>query len=156
MPQTVTITIDKTDATKRFMQSTWKHGRTAELPNVAKQTYNMQADIEESADAGLAEASFGRWIWSGINIMREYLKSEPSYQLPPNDDKMDITLEMPKTWNVDSLNALKFALLELIHNGMLADWYDDTNPESAKSFKTKAEVNKAEIHSIIYTLNPPT
>jgi hypothetical protein len=39
---------------------------------------------------------------------------------------------------------------------MLADWYDDMKPDQSKAYKQKAEVNKAEIHSIIYSLNPPS
>ena len=155
MPQQVTIRINKTDVTRRFMQSTWKQGRTTDLPNVVKQTYNVQADNEESADAGLMEASFNRWIWAGIDIMREYLADTPTYAPKPHDDEFVITLLMPNNWEIHSLPALKYALAELIHNGMLADWYDDTKPDAAKAHKQKAEVNKAEIHSNIYALNPP-
>lgn len=88
--------------------------------------------------------------------MREYLSGTPNYDSSPNDKEFVINLLMPQNWVVQSKAGLRYALLELVHNGMLADWYDDTKPDSAAAFKKKAELNKAEIHSIIYSLNPPS
>lgn len=152
----VEIRIDKTEAMRRLERATLKHGRMLEQPKNAAQVYNLQADREESADNGLMEASFDQWLQKGVVIMDEYLSGTPHYDSSPNDNEFVINLLMPGNWVIHSAPGLKYALLELIHNGMLADWYDDTKPDSATAFKKKAELNKAEIHSIIYSLNPPS
>lgn len=152
----VEIRIDRTEAFRRFERATWKQGRMLEQPKSVTQVYNIQADREESADNGLMEASFDRWIQEGVAIMREYVSSLPHYDASPHDNEFVINLLMPGNWVIHSAPGLKYALLELVHNGMLADWYDDTKADSATAFKKKAELNKAEIHSIIYSLNPPS
>lgn len=150
----VEIRIDREDALRRFEQATWKAGRMLDQPQSVKQVYNLQADREESADSGLMLASFDEWLWVGIDIMREYLVSA-AYGEKPDDKTFIINLQLPQNWVIHSAPGLKFALLELIHNGMLASWYDDLKPDQSKAYKQKAEVNKAEIHSIIYSLNAP-
>ena len=126
-----------------------------EQPQVMKQVYNLQADGEDTADAGLMHDSYNKWLGEAVNQVREYLTAEPTIT---NTDVTSIVLLMPGSWEHYAPNApgLKYAMLELIQNGMLADWYDGTKPDSAKSFKQKAELNKAEIRSIIYSLKPPT
>lgn len=155
MPQQVTIMIKEADALKRFERATFKQGRALEQPNVAKQVYNLQADSEETADAGLMHESYTYWLGEAINQVREYLVAEPTIA---NKDESTFMLLMPGNWEHYAPNApgLKYAMLELIQNGMLADWYDETKPDSAKTFRQKSEVNKAEIRSIIYSLKPPT
>lgn len=140
---------------KRFQQATYKQGRALEQPNVVKQVYNLQADGEDTADAGLMHDSYNEWLGEAVNQVREYLTAEPTVA---NTDVTSIVLLMPGNWEHYAPNApgLKYAILELIHNGMLADWYDNTKPDSAKGFRQKAELNKAEIRSIIYSLKPPT
>jgi hypothetical protein len=117
--------------------------------------WNLQADQEESADSGLMLASFEQQLWKGVEVMREYVV-DAAYGVKPDDRTFIIHLLLPKNWVIHSEAGLRFALLELIQNGMMADWYDDMKPDQAKAYKQKAEVNKAEIHSIIYSLNPPT
>ena len=139
---------------KRFMQATWKNGRSTDLPNLAKQTYNAQADLDDTADAALMHDSYTRWLYEGVGLVREYLTAEPTV----SNDETTMILLMPGNWEHYSPNApgLKYAIRELILNGMLGDWYDEVKPELAKTFKQKAELNKAEIYSIIYSLKPPT
>lgn len=155
MPQQVTITIKEADALKRFERATFKQGRALEQPNVVKQVYNLQADGEETADAGLMHDSYTYWLGEAVNQVREYLVAEPTIA---NNDESTFMLLMPGNWEHYAPNApgLRYAMLELIQNGMLADWYDETKPDSAKTFRQKSEVNKAEIRSIIYSLKPPT
>ena len=155
MPQQVTITIKEADALKRFEYATFKQGRALEQPKVMKQVYNLQADSEETADYGLMHDSYTYWLGEAVNQVREYLTAEP---VIANKDESTFMLLMPGNWEHYAPNApgLKYAMLELILNGMLADWYDETKPDSAKTFKQKAELNKAEIRSIIYSLKPPT
>ena len=155
MPQQVTITIKEADALLRFERATFKQGRALEQPQVVRQVYNLQADREDTADEGLMHDSYTRWLWEGIRIVREYLVAEPTVA---NKDETSFMLLMPGNWEHFAPNApgLKYAMLELIHHGMLADWYEEIKPDSAKSYKQKAELNKAEIHSIIYSLKPPT
>ena len=155
MPQQVTIMIKEADALKRFERATFKQGRALEQPNVAKQVYNLQADGEETADAGLMHESYTYWLGEAINQVREYLVAEPTIA---NKDESSFMLLMSGNWEHYAPNApgLKYAMLELIQNGMLADWYDETKPDSAKTFRQKSEVNQAEIRSIIYSLKPPT
>lgn len=140
---------------KRFERATFKQGRALEQPQVVKQVYNLQADGEDTADAGLMHDSYTYWLGEAVNQVREYLTAEP---IITNTDVTSITLLMPDNWEHYAPNApgLKYAMLELIQNGMLADWYDETRPDSAKTFRQKSEVNKAEICSIIYSLKPPT
>lgn len=154
MPQQVTITIKEADALKRFERATFKQGRALEQPHVVKQVYNMQADSEDAADAGLMHDSYTYWLGEAINQAREYLTEEPVIS---NKDETSFNLLMPGNWEHYAPNApgLKYAMMELIQNGMLSDWYDETKPDSAKSFRQKAELNKAEIRSIIYSLKPP-
>lgn len=155
MSQQVTIMIKEADALKRFEHATFKQGRALEQPNVAKQVYNLQADHEETADQGLMHGSYNFWLGEAVNQVREYLTAEPTVA---NTDETTIVLKMPGNWEHYAPNApgLKYAMLELIQNGMLADWYDETKPDSAKTFRQKAEVNRAQIRSIIYSLKPPT
>ena len=153
--RTVTITISKSEQLRRFEQATWKMGRMLEQPQSAKQVYNMQADQEESADSGLMDASFERRLWEGVNLLGEYLADTPSYEAKPNDDNFTIVLQLPQNWIIHSAPGLKYALLELIYNGMMADWCQDMKPDQAASFKKEAELNKAQITSIIYALNAP-
>lgn len=155
MPQQVTIMIKEADALKRFERATFKQGRALEQPNVVKQVYNLQADHEESADQGLMHDSYNQWLGEAVNQVREYLTAEPTVS---NTDETTLVLLMPGNWEHYAPNApgLRYAMLELIQNGMLADWYDETKPDSAKSFRQKAELNKAQIRSIIYSLKPPT
>lgn len=150
----VEIRIDRTEALKRFEQATWKQGRMLEQPQSVKQVYNLQADQEETADSGLMTASFEEWLWVGVDIMREYLVSA-DYSVKPYDQTFIINLQLPQNWVIHSKAGLQYALRELIHNGMLASWYDDLKPDQSKAYKQKAEVNKAEIHSVIYSLNAP-
>lgn len=126
-----------------------------EQPNVAKQVYNLQADGDDTADAGLMHDSYNEWLGVALNQVREYLTAEPTIA---NKDESTFVLLMPGTWEHYAPNApgLKYVMLELIQNGMLADWYDETKPDSAKTFRQKSELNKAEIRSIIYSLKPPT
>jgi outer membrane receptor for monomeric catechols len=151
----VEIKVDRDAALKRFEQATWKQGRMLEQPQSAKQVWNLQADHEETADSGLMLASFEQHLWKGVELMREYVDSA-AYGENQEANTFIINLVMPQNWVVQSQAGLKFALLELIQNGMLADWYDDVKPDQSKAYKQKAEVNKAEIHSIIYSLNPPS
>lgn len=151
----VEIRIDRTEALRRFEQATWKQGRMLEQPQSARQVWNLQADQEESADSGLMLASFEQQLWKGVEVMREYVV-DAAYGVKPDDRTFIIHLLLPQNWVIHSEAGLRFALLELIQNGMMADWYDDMKPDQSKAYKQKAEVNKAEIHSIIYSLNPPT
>ena len=147
----IEITIDKQEQLKRFEQAAWKLGRSFEQPAIAKQVYNVQADSEESADSGLMDASFGRWLWSGIDIISEYMYSEPVF----SGDIVTITLRLPQNWIIHSAPGMKYAMLELIHNGMMADWCEKVKPDMAVAFKKDAELNKAQIKSIVYSLNAP-
>ena len=151
----VQIIISKSEQLRRFEQATWKEGRMLEQPQSVKQVYNLQADQEESADSGLMQASFETHLWEGINIIKEYLADTPDYQAKPNDDNFVINLQLPQNWVIHSAPGLKFAMLELVHNGMMADWQDMMKPDQANSYKKKAELNKAQIQSIIYALNAP-
>ena len=154
MANTVTITIKEATAVKRFQQVTYKQGRAVEQPNVMKQVYNIQADSEDSADAGLTHDSYQRWLYEAVRVVREYMTSEPTVS---NTDETSITLLMPSNWeHYTNAPGLKYAMLELILNGMLADWYDTVEPDSAVTYKKKAELNKAEIKSIIYSLSAPS
>jgi len=156
MRENLTIQINETEELTRFQRATWKQGRMLEQPSSAKQVYNLQADSEDSADQGLMHDSYLRWLWAGINIMSEYLVAEPTFannQL--GQSVCTITITMPQNWVIHSMPGMKYAMRELIHNGMMADWYDDVKQDSAKTYKQKAEVNKAEIQSIIYALNAP-
>ena len=155
MSQQVTITIKEAEVLKRFQQATYKQGRALEQPNVVKQVYNLQADGEDTADAGLMHDSYNAWIGEAVNQVREYLTAEPTIT---NTDVTNIVLQMPGNWEHYAPNApgLKYAMTELILNGMLADWYDNTKPDSAKGFRQKAELNKAQVRSIIYALKAPS
>ena len=155
MPQTVTITINKTDAIKRFEQAAWKMGRMLEQPNSVKQVWNLQADHEEQADNDLMKASFEQHLWEGVYIISEYLASEPSYGTSTHANEFTITLTMPSHWVIHSAPGMKYAMLELVQNGMMADWLENLKPDQANAYKKQAELNKAQIHSIIYALNAP-
>lgn len=155
MPQTVTITIKKDDAIKRFEQAAWKLGRMLEQPNSVKQVWNLQADHEENADKGLMDASFEQHLWEGVKIISEYLASEPTYGTGLASNDFTITLTMPSHWVIHSAPGMKYAMLELIHNGMMADWLENMKPDQANAYKKQAELNKAQIQSIIYALNAP-
>lgn len=155
MSQQVTITIKEANVLKRFEDATYKQGKALEQPQVAKQVWNLQADVEEAADYVLMHESYAYWLGEAVNQVRKYLLSEPAVS---NKDETSLVLLMPGNWEHYAPNApgLKYAMLELIQNGMLADWYDETKPDSAKTFWQKAELNKAEIRSIVYSLRPPT
>lgn len=155
MPQTVTITINKTDAIKRFEDAAWKLGRMLEQPQSVKQVWNLQADREDGADNDLMNASFDQHLWEGVYIISEYLASEPSYGTASHSSDFTITLLMPSHWVIHSAPGLKYAMLELVHNGMMADWLADMKPDQAASYRKQAELNKAQIQSIIYALNAP-
>lgn len=155
MPQTVTITINKTDAIKRFEQAAWKMGRMLEQPNSVKQVWNLQADHEENADNDLMNASFDKHLWEGVYIISEYLASEPSYGTASHSSELTITLTMPSHWVIHSAPGMKYAMLELVHNGMMADWLENLKPDQANAYRKQAELNKAQIQSIIYALNAP-
>ena len=155
MPQTVTITINKTDAIKRFEQAAWKMGRMLEQPNSVKQVWNLQADHEENTDNDLMNASFEQHLWEGVYIISEYLASEPTYGTGTRESEFTITLTMPSHWVIHSAPGMKYAMLELVHNGMMADWLENVKPDQANAYKKQAELNKAQIQSIIYALNAP-
>lgn len=155
MPQTVTIVIDKTSAIKRFEQAAWKLARMLEQPNSVKQVWNLQADHEEQADNDLMNASFEQHLWEGVYIISEYLASEPSYGTSTHASELTITLTMPSHWVIHSAPGLKYEMLELVQNGMMADWLSDMKPDQAASYRKQAELNKAKIQSIIYALNAP-
>lgn len=155
MPQTVTIVIDKTKAIKRFEQAAWKMGRMLEQPNSVKQVWNLQADHEEQADNDLMNASFEQHLWEGVYIISEYLASEPSYGTSTHANEFTITLTMPSHWVIHSAPGMKYAMLELVQNGMMADWLENMKPDQANAYKKQAELNKAQIQSIIYALNAP-
>ena len=159
MSQQVTISIKESEVLKLMEQATFKQGRALEQPQVAKQVYNLQSDVEDAADAGLMHSSYAFWLGEAINQVREYLTEEPTVGTTvQTSDTTTITLLMPGNWEHYAPNApgLRYAMLELIQNGILADWYDKTKPDSAKTFRQKAELNKAEIRSIVYSLRPPT
>lgn len=155
MPQTVTIVVDRANAKKRFEQAAWKLARMLEQPNSVKQVWNLQADHEEQADNDLMNASFDRHLWEGVDIMNEYLATTPAYGTSSHSDEFTITLTMPSHWVIHSAPGLKYALLELVHNGMMADWLDDMKPDQSNAYKKQAELNKAQIQSMIYALNAP-
>lgn len=156
MPQTVTIAIDKTSAIKRFEQAAWKMARMLEQPNSVKQVWNLQADHDEQADNDLMTASFSQHLWEGVYIISEYLASEPGYgNTTQTANTFTITLTMPSNWVIHSAPGLKYEILELVHNGMMADWLDDMKPDQSKAYKQQAELCKAKIKSIIYALNAP-
>lgn len=155
MPQTVTITIKKDDAILRFEQAAWKMARMLEQPNSVKQVWNLQADHEENADNGLMNASFEQHLWEGVKIISEYLSSQPTYGTGSAANDFTITLLMPSHWVIHSAPGMKYAMLELIHNGMMADWLENMKPDQANAYKKQAELNKAQIQSIIYALNAP-
>lgn len=155
MSQQVTITIKEANVLKRFEDATYKQGKALEQPQVAKQVWNLQADVEEAADYVLMHESYAYWLGEAVNQVREYLLAEPSIA---NKDESTFMLLMPGNWEHYAPNApgLKQAMLELILNGMLADWYENTKTDSAKTFRQKSELNKAEIRNIVYSLKPPT
>lgn len=155
MPNTVTITIDKSKAIKRFEQAAWKTARMLKQPNSVEQVWNLQADHEEQADNDLMNASFEQHLWEGVYIISEYLASEPSYGTSTHANEFIITLTMPSHWVIHSAPGMKYAMLELVHNGMMADWLESMKPDQANAYKKQAELNKAQIQSIIYALNAP-
>ena len=155
MPQTVTIVIDKTKAIKRFEQAAWKTARMLKQPNSVEQVWNLQADHEENADNDLMNASFEQHIWEGVYIISEYLASEPSYGTESHSSELTITLTVPSHWVIHSAPGLKYEMLELVHNGMMADWLDSMKPDQSKAYRQQAELSKAKIKSIIYALNAP-
>lgn len=155
MANTIKININKTEVFKRFMQATYKQGEALDQPSVSKQAYNMEADSEIDSDNGLMESSYYKWLWEGVRLISEFVDNPESKS---EDDNTEITIIMPSNWAYYSPDApgLKYAMVELIHNGMLSDWYDSIKQDLSMAFKKKAELNKAEIHSIIYSLRPPT
>lgn len=150
MPQTITITITKADEIKRAQASAWKFGRTMDSPQTAKLVYNVQADNDDAADALLMSDSYERWFKDAVWITREFLVGTPT----TTTGVTTITWSLPSAWDSHDI-ALKFAIRELLHNGMLADWYDDVKPDAAPTFRKKAELNRAEIKSIIYSIGKP-
>ena len=156
----IEVVINRSAAMKRVERATWKQGRILDQPKSAKQVYNMQADTgEANSDQPLLRDMFGRWAWACVDIVREYLRDVPGYPEKPDQehDPEDfiIPLRMPENWVIKEREGLQSEMIELVHNGMMADWYDDTNPERSATYKKKAEANKAEIHSTIYALNAP-
>jgi len=154
MSQQVSITIKEYDVTVRFEKATYKMGRALEQPKAEKLVYNIQAD-KGSSDATLLHDSYNRWLSEAIDTVREYMVAEP---VLANKDETTFTILMPGNWEHYAPNApgLKYAMLELIHNGMLSDWYDETKQDLAKEYKRNVQLNKAQIVSIIYSLKPPT
>lgn len=152
---TLTIDIVKSEQTRRFEQATWKQGKMLEQPQSVRQVYNIQADHEETADKGLMDSMFDKWVWEGVRIISEYVSGTPGYSDNPTNDVFSINVKMPRNWPTDSFPSLKYALCELVYNGMMADWYENMKPDSALAYKKNADLNKAQIHSIIYSLNAP-
>ena len=144
MPITVTINIDKNAEVKRFLQATYKTGRSADLKQQI--AYNIQADTEESADKGLIDAMYDAWWERCIVEMSEFVTEH---------DEDSVTLSLPSNWG-GSRASLKYYMCELIHNGMLGDWYDDVKPDIATAFKKKAVLNQVEISSTVYSCNAPS
>lgn len=153
----VEISIDRSEQIKRFEREAWKIGRSMEQPQNAKQVSNFQADKEDATDNGLMEASFEDLLHEAMGIIGEYIADspQPSYGTGANANIFTITLNMPQNWLIHSAPGLKYAILELIYNGMMADWCDGLKTETANSYRKKAELNKAQISSIIYALNAP-
>ena len=155
MSQQVTITIKEASVVGRFVDATFKQGKALEQPKAEKLVYNLQADTEEATDQRLTHDSYNRWLSEAVNAVREYMTAEP---VLANGDETTLTLLMPGNWEHYAPNApgLKYAMLELIHNGMLADWYDETKQDLAKEYQRNVQLNKSQIVSIVYSQKPPT
>lgn len=155
----IEVSINRAQALRHVERATWKQGRMIEQPQSVKQAYNIQADENETTDQNLMRDSFARWAWACVDIVREFLRDIPHYPDKPDvtHDPEDfiIPLRMPDNWVIYEQDGLQREMVELVHNGMMADWYDDTKPDQALIYKKKAEANKAEIHSTIYALNAP-
>lgn len=156
MPQQVTITISyDTDIKPRFLNVTYKRGIASDGTVGKRQVYGMQADTDGSDyDMSIVYPSYERWLYEAIRMEREYMEGEPVTGLK---GETTVTLLMPGNWEHYAPNApgLRYAMLQLILNGMLSDWYEITQPESAAMYRKNAELNKAEITSIIYSLRAP-
>lgn len=154
MAQQVTIVINEIDVLLRFRQATFKQGEAMEQPKAEKFVSTLKADNERGSDVGLMHDSYFHWLLESINQVREYMVNPPVF----GKDDTNINLLMPGNWEHYAPNApgLKYAMIELISNGLLADWYDNIKQDLSRAFKQKVEVNKAEIHSIIYSLKAPT
>jgi hypothetical protein len=151
MAQTVVINVDMMTVLKRLERATWKHGRMGDNPQAVKPTYNLQADMEESADYGLMLASYEKWLWEGISIMEEYVQGTPT----TTGSITTITLLMPYNWG-SRAETLKQSLLALLYSGMAADWYDEVQPESVAAYIKRANTEKKNLAAIVYAINPPS
>lgn len=155
----IEVSINRAKAIRHVERATWKQGRMLEQPQSVRQVYNVQADENETTDQALMRDSFDRWAWACVDIVREFLRDVPHYPEKPDQehDPNDfiIPLRMPENWVVKEQDGLQREMVELVYNGMMADWYDDMKPDQAVIYKKRAEANKAEIHSTIYALNAP-
>lgn len=90
-----------------------------------------------------------KWFNEGLNIIKERVAAK----VEEGGGVLKITMQMPDAWMIHSAPGMKYSLRELIYNGMMSGWYRDVKKDVAEKFRLAAELNKAELKSIIVSLD---
>ena len=93
--------------------------------------------------------SYLKWMAEGVSILDKNLDVKTYL----DESKTTIKIQLPESWVIHSAPGMKYTLCDLIHNGMMADWYDGMGDDKAKRFRQAAEFNKAQLQSIINSLD---
>ena len=120
----VTITIYETEADKRFRDAT----RGCAKPN---------------------HDSYLKWLQEGVDILAKNLETSSQ----PKGDVTVIKIQLPPSWMIHSAPGMTYAIMEMIFNGMMSDWYDGWDASVSKRYRQSAELNKAQLQSIINSLD---
>ena len=91
--------------------------------------------------------SYLKWLTAGVDILKRNLDTQTYLK----GEKTIIKIQLPPSWMIHSAPGMTYAIRELIQNGMMADWHDGS--AEAKEYKKAAELNKAELQSIINSLD---
>lgn len=93
--------------------------------------------------------SYLKWLSEGVSVLDKNLDTKMDIA----KEKATVRIQMPENWIIHSAPGMKYAMCDLIHNGMMSDWYDGKDADKAKRFRQAAELNKAQLQSIINSLD---
>ena len=93
--------------------------------------------------------SYLKWLAAGVSILDKNLDTKTYLK----GEKTTILIQMPEEWGTHSAPGIKYAMYDLINNGMLSDWHDSRGSDKAKRYRQAAELNKAQIQSIINSID---
>ena len=150
MSQIVEIHIPIKEAVYQVKARTYRTGQN--FGKTPEETANIQVSADDTAVRD-TEEDVKRALSEIAGAMNPYVVQYFEEEFAKNEDNTDgnwlIELDMPFNYDTRATRTIQDSAFRYIVCRALADWYNDTKPDSAATYSSEAEVRMEEVKAAL-------